>query len=353
MNPQNIGKAKLTIIIPSRNRRDTLRRVLLALQQQLSVDVDQQVIVVDDDSNDGTDEMVRAFAQHTALRLAFYRLQVHNAGACRNDAVNRSQGELLLFLDADTIPCPGAVDGHVQFHERMDHRDSVLMGGLEEQVADVEQVRIIDWQIHSDAETPVDWLLYRTGNTSMPRELFNRAGGFCRELQEAEDSELAYRLSQCGARFYHDQSVKAMHCHPLTLAGYLEKARRYGESVSLWFRKNPELRRSLSDKYGVYCKEMGSVKKVKYFLRVLCINRWTAPFLLAAGKRVRNISLPLSQRLVKSVYRLTIRQTFRRTLGRLQAENRKPGFRGYDSEGKTKRLNLPLSLNRDATEGVL
>ncbi len=85
----------LSVIVPSHNRRDLLKRALKSVSAQtLPAD---EVIVVDDGSTDQTHAMVRnEFPQVT------YQYQ-ENSGVsnARNRGIGQSRGEWLAFLDSD------------------------------------------------------------------------------------------------------------------------------------------------------------------------------------------------------------------------------------------------------------
>ena len=92
----------VTVIVPVYNQPAELAQCLAALEA--SAGPDSEIIVVDDGS---TGDMVAADAPTSArvLRLA------DNAGpaAARNHGARHARGEILLFVDADVIVAPGAV----------------------------------------------------------------------------------------------------------------------------------------------------------------------------------------------------------------------------------------------------
>ena len=87
--------AKASIIIPTYNRVDRLRRVLRAIAGQTVGSGEFEVIVISDGSTDGTDEFLRnattAFQMVPVLRA--------NAGpaSARNAGVRRATGQLLVL----------------------------------------------------------------------------------------------------------------------------------------------------------------------------------------------------------------------------------------------------------------
>lgn len=96
----------LSVAICTYNGEHRLTAVLSALQQQQAASFAWEVIVVDNNSQDGTAEVVTAFQSQWAgsipLRYAFERKQ--GAGFARHHAARIARAPLLGFLDDDTIP---------------------------------------------------------------------------------------------------------------------------------------------------------------------------------------------------------------------------------------------------------
>jgi GT2 family glycosyltransferase len=96
---------RLSVLIVTYNERTLIERCLPRLLEQLRED--DELIVVDNDSTDGTAEVVESVAPAATL----IRMPT-NGGympAC-NAAAERASGDILVTLDADVIPGPGFCD---------------------------------------------------------------------------------------------------------------------------------------------------------------------------------------------------------------------------------------------------
>lgn len=92
----------LSVLIVSWNSREQLARTLPALLAEL--EEGDELIVVDNDSADGTPEAVEALAPRA--RLVRSGRNVGFAAAC-NEGATRASGELLVILNPDAAPQPG------------------------------------------------------------------------------------------------------------------------------------------------------------------------------------------------------------------------------------------------------
>lgn len=96
---------KLSVIIPARNEEDNIERCVLSILKQDYDDL--EVIIVDDNSTDNTYNIITGIAKKYKNRLKIVKNKklpeqwMGKNWACHNGYL-ASNGEVLLFLDADT-----------------------------------------------------------------------------------------------------------------------------------------------------------------------------------------------------------------------------------------------------------
>jgi len=95
-----------SIIIVSWNTRELLRGCLDSIRQAAAPCV-EEVIVVDNDSTDGSAEMVRDGFPHAKLIANQFNA---GFGAANNQGCEIATGDLWLFLNSDAYAEPGAID---------------------------------------------------------------------------------------------------------------------------------------------------------------------------------------------------------------------------------------------------
>ncbi len=105
---------KLSIIILTWNSKGMLKRCLQSIYNNTGVK-DYEIIVIDNGSQDGTPEMLKAnFPEVKIIRNNINR----GVAPARNQGLKLAQGEYLLILDVDTIVKQRSIDTLIDFMER-------------------------------------------------------------------------------------------------------------------------------------------------------------------------------------------------------------------------------------------
>ena len=100
----------VSIIIPCRNEEKTIDQVLEALHQQSFPLEDMEIVIADGLSTDGTRKAIHSFSEahpDLALRLVDNPKQIIPAGL--NTAIKASKGEVIVRIDAHSLPNPDYV----------------------------------------------------------------------------------------------------------------------------------------------------------------------------------------------------------------------------------------------------
>lgn len=104
--------SRLSIIIPTFNRKDKLERLIDSVIKHL--DFEYEIIVVDDHSTDGTDAMMaKKFGGVKYIR----HQQVELVGKSRNDGIINASSNLCLFIDDDNVLKDNSIRRVVEFME--------------------------------------------------------------------------------------------------------------------------------------------------------------------------------------------------------------------------------------------
>lgn len=97
----------VSVIVPTRGRRDLLRRLLRSLFAQDWPRDRFEIIVVHNHTDDGTDRMVAGLAAESPVPLRYHRTNFSGPGASRQFGADHAQGSILAFIDDDCEASPG------------------------------------------------------------------------------------------------------------------------------------------------------------------------------------------------------------------------------------------------------
>ena len=96
-----------SVVITTYNRAKLLADTLLSLaDQQVSPAVRWEVIVVDNNSRDETEDVVRRCSETTSLRIRHVFEPRQGQSFARNRGIEAAEGAVILFTDDDIIPNP-------------------------------------------------------------------------------------------------------------------------------------------------------------------------------------------------------------------------------------------------------
>jgi len=116
-------RAQVSIIIPTFNRPELLRRALLSCFAQSYAEI--EIIVVDDASSDRTARQIADLQQEHPVSLRYVPRPGEGAGAARNAGLDLAEGEFIQFLDDDDLLSPDKLDIQVRALRESPHPAAV------------------------------------------------------------------------------------------------------------------------------------------------------------------------------------------------------------------------------------
>lgn len=184
-------EAIVSVVIPTHNRVGLVPDTVASVLQERSVPVD--VVVVDDDSSDGTEAWLAA-QDDPRLRYLVLRPGRLGSGA-RNAGFAEVTAPYVLFLDDDDLLEPGAIPALLRALER--HPDAVRSIGASHGMGEGMRLKRLPHPRVPMVRRP--WLEELFGWNMPPgvilwrREVISQLGGWTEGLRRAEDTELNLR----------------------------------------------------------------------------------------------------------------------------------------------------------------
>jgi succinoglycan biosynthesis protein ExoA len=238
----------VSIIIPCFNEQTTIRLLLEAICAQTFPRADLEVVIADGMSTDGTRSEIAAFADfHPDLHIAVVDNLKRNIPSGLNCALKEAQGEIIVRLDAHSMPYPNYVERCV----------ANLEANLGENVGGV-------WEIRPGANTWVaksitvaashplgvgDALYRLTGKSALvdtvpfgafKRDLLALIGFFDETLLANEDYEFNTRIRKTGGKIWLDPSIRSVYFARTTLSELAKQYFRYGFWKWRMLRRYPD-----------------------------------------------------------------------------------------------------------------
>ncbi|MEI8234022.1 MAG: glycosyltransferase family A protein [Verrucomicrobiota bacterium] len=212
---------RVSICIPAFRAEKYLPQTLDSVRRQTFTD--WELVVTEDGSRDGTEALVRAFAQSVAQPVRYLRHEVNQGlPATRNTGIGASAADAVALLDADDC-------------WRETHLETTL-GRLLETGADLAHGGSLLFDSDTGRELGIrapspeaiarfplslfvgDYLI-QPSSAVLRKSLWERVGGFDPTFRYVEDAEMWLRCARSGARFVYTGEATCLY-------------RKHGEALS-------------------------------------------------------------------------------------------------------------------------
>ena len=202
---------KVSVVIPCYNQARFLGEAIQSVLCQGYTDL--EIIVVDDGSKDGTEEVASGYAKEDP-RVRLIRQENRGLAAARNRGLAEAGGEYIVFLDSDDRLVLEALE--VGVRELEAHPRCAFVSGICRKITangsivpGWEQFRVRDdpyLELLRSCPVYVPAVMYR-------RSVFDAVGDFDTSYRAAEDYDLYYRILERFPVYCHDTLVAEIRRH--------------------------------------------------------------------------------------------------------------------------------------------
>ncbi|HID99998.1 MAG TPA: glycosyltransferase [Thiotrichaceae bacterium] len=251
----------VSIIIPVYNRKIPLAKTLAALTHQTYPAELIEIIVADDGSSDGVEEVIEKYQQHLTLKHVYQADLGYRLAAVRNLGIKAAMHDCLIILDSDMLPVPNLVESFMQYLQVTDqalligHRRFVCTDDINDDdiLADItvatslpdiisqnvifdndQTKQTLDWRlnIYQDTDYLKEAIFPASScvgcNIALTKKIIHDAGYFDEDFQAwgGEDGDWGFRIYNAG--YYFIPVLHAVGLHQEPLSGKNEIARLDG-----------------------------------------------------------------------------------------------------------------------------
>jgi GT2 family glycosyltransferase len=215
---------KASVIVPMYNRFDNSLNCIESLINQTISHDEFEVLLIDDGSVDDTEGKVKTKIKNH--ENVFYIKNVKNLGRSltRNIGIQKSRGDILIFLDNDMIVEPNFVKVHIQAHKSQKSPIAVI-GNIfyprealnKSNFGRYIQSRAIgyrNWFSNRGIEySNLNGKFFAGGNSSCLKKIVLDIGMFDTEFEKygGEDEYFGFKLNKKGVKIVFEPLAKSLH----------------------------------------------------------------------------------------------------------------------------------------------
>lgn len=254
-----------SIVIPTYNRALLLGECLQSLFEQLKPNGRFEIIVVNDGSKTGFADYEKISNKYPQV---IYIYSKHKGpAAARNLGIKAAKGDIVLFLDDDSLPTKNWLSSTVKSWEELS--DSGGIGGY---VASRENDNIycrincdlFNWYL-KEASACEYTVFLSTCNSGYKKAILNNIGSFDETFDNAcgEDRDLSIKIHNIGGKLKMDERIVVFHGRDLALISFLRRHFEYGMAAYMVYSKYPKWKRLSKKAYvNFYIRILKKYKKV-------------------------------------------------------------------------------------------
>ena len=198
----------VSIIVPTFNRKTELEQCVKSLLNLTYKDY--EIIIVDDGSSDGTEELIRGLDAN----IVYIRQKNAGPAVARNTGIQHMKGEFAVFTDSDCIVDKKWLE---ELMVLFANDDVGMVGGV---TIENKKTRILNNIVEKVSNNP-EYL--PTNNIAFRYELLKDINGFNTSFYfpAGEDVDICFRLRKIGYGIKVANKARIIHCDPKSFINWL------------------------------------------------------------------------------------------------------------------------------------
>lgn len=203
----------VSVVITVKNEADSMARLLDSLLEQQEP---YEIIVVDAHSTDGTQDIVKHYAEKHQ-EISFY-VRRGSRGEGRNYGVSKAKGDVVAFIDGGCVATSGWLEA---IREKIREGYDVVAGRYINRgpLKEIQRVQV-EYEGYD--------ITYPSCNLAYKKELFDDIGGFDTRFITAEDIDLNLRAVDAGGTIGYSEDALIYRSTVSTYVSLIKQSFWYG-----------------------------------------------------------------------------------------------------------------------------
>lgn len=223
----------VSLVIPTYNRVQKLVRLLRSVDQMR--DYPEEIIIIDDNSNDGTKRILKKWRniEKTYEKKVILKSKNNGPANSRNIGISEAKSSIIAFLDDDVIVERNWINN---ITSKLLNSKNEKLAGVGGAVKSIRKDIISQYYTeHKILEAPGSLLYLPTLNCCFRQEILKGVGGFDESFLFAggEDTDICLRILNQGYYFAKSASAIVYHDFSPNLINFCRRWIRYGKGTQL------------------------------------------------------------------------------------------------------------------------
>lgn len=251
---------KISIVLTTKNEEDYIGELL---DKMIIQEEPYEIIIVDSDSTDRTQEIIRKYSK----RNKNIKLFIHpgTRPESMNHGIKKATGDAVAFIGGDDVPDANWIREVRNGLENADIVCGKLISKEENRFKTLENVKVFHKGVN---------IAYPGTNTTYKKEILDKLGGLDPWFSSAEDLELNYRAIDAGYKITYNENAIVYYRPRNSLFAFLKQSFYYGYGRKLLALKYEDMwsRYSVRDTFKTQFSLLGTIRlSLGFFGYLFCV----------------------------------------------------------------------------------
>ena len=230
-----------SVILNTYNAKKTIKNTVSSILNQSFQNF--ELIVVDDNSTDGTVELLKKYLIDCKVKLKLITLKVNSGIAhSRNVGVNMANGKYVAFIDSDCIATKEWLQSILEKVSLTDRNvagiGGKILNGIDSWIGNAgyfsEFYGCFDEKSRFTRMSP-------TANLCLKKDVLDKVGYFDESLRTSQDTDLCWRIVKNGYKILYDSDIVVTHFGVSTFSEFWNKQMSLGKGFIMTRKKHNDI----------------------------------------------------------------------------------------------------------------